>query len=578
MQNGTRNNTNKQNKLRRLKLNNITYPIQNNRTIEVTVGLLVDAVNKHYDVDRVLADFGIRVLGRVNYAADIPGNSGDIEDRYQGNFGDAYLVSQNHDGQAPFDIFIWTRLTPDSVEPEGYWLNLGLLSTVGPRGPEGPEGPKGATGESTRWYVFSTLPTSGTYKPGDVALLPNGDVYMYVNEEYGWSNATQVNIRGPQGSRGIDGATPTIVNGVWWINGQSTGIRAEGLDGANGTPGTAILIQGKLSSIDLLPDASTAPRNYGYLINVGGVQRLYFIAGIEGEQNWQYIQYSGNGTIVTTNGTALDTWDTSTKVNKSNIATRVYATNTNAEDSTIEYSSGVKQYTMMYRYTDGRCRVGVPVVDDDCATKKYVDDGLDVKVSKITGSKQVYCTNSAGETSKVLYAIGPEAYSIAQRGASGALEVATPTKDTDAANKKYVDDALASAGGGDYITKIITIQSEMGQYATLNISDLTDIVPNTIVDVVATISFTGIESAPGYISQLGGSYAASGTYDGLPYFSNDMNHWMGRLNQNGSMFFASVNQAIPGVSGISGNSFTIGTAQSGVGGQTTLTVRYTAYA
>jgi hypothetical protein len=48
-------------------------------------------------------------------------------------------------------------------------------------------------------------------------------------------------------------------------------------------PGTAILIQGKLSSVDLLPNPATAPRNYGYLITVNGVIRLYYIAGIEGE-------------------------------------------------------------------------------------------------------------------------------------------------------------------------------------------------------------------------------------------------------------------------------------------------------
>jgi hypothetical protein len=35
-------------------------------TLENTVDLLVDAVNQHYDVDRVLADFGIKILGRVN--------------------------------------------------------------------------------------------------------------------------------------------------------------------------------------------------------------------------------------------------------------------------------------------------------------------------------------------------------------------------------------------------------------------------------------------------------------------------------------------------------------------------------
>lgn len=560
-----------------ITINNETLTKAN---LEKTVGLLVEAVNKHYDVDRVLTDFGIRVLGRVNYAADIPGNSGNIEDRYQGNFGDAYLVAQNHDGQAPWDIFIWTRLTPDAVEPEGYWLNLGLLSTVGPMGPEGPIGPQGPQGESTRWYIFNTLPTSGTYKPGDVALLPNGNVYMYVNEDYGWSNTTQVNIRGPQGNPGRNGNTPYINdNGTWQIGNTDTGVRAEGRDGANGVPGTAILIQGKLSSVDLLPNAATAPRNYGYLITVNDVVRLYFIAGMEGEENWQYIEYSGNGTIVTTDGVAQSTWDTNTKLDIRHYNNIVYTNDSNGMPASKSFSTRATDGSIVMRKVGGAAiEVGTPIIDDDAASKKYVDDLAATKVDKTTTPWVLYGTDSAGRPREFSITGSGAAHAIPQCNARGALQTyLAPVADNELTNKKYVDNAIAAAGGGDYITKVITIQSEMGQYAKLNITDLPDIVPNTIVDVVATISFTGIQSAPGYTSQLGTSYAASGTYDGLPYFSNDMNHWMGRLNQDGSMFFASVNQAIPGVSGISGNSFTIGTAQSGVGGQTTLTVKYTAY-
>ena len=299
-------------------------------TLENTVDVLIDAVNQHYDVDRVLADFGIKILGRVNYTSQIPGFIDPINDPYTGNFGDAYLVSQNSDSSAPYDIYIWTRKTPDSVEPDGYWLDIGLLSTVGPQGPQGVQGPQGPQGENTRWYIYRTLPQSGDFKAGDVCLLPNGDVYMYVSAEYGWSNASQVNIKGPTGTPGTDGQTPYIgPDGTWWIGIQSTGVRAEGRDGANGIPGTAILIQGKLSSASLLPDAATAPRNYGYLITVDGTVRLYFIAGMEGEENWQYIEYSGNGTIVTTNGTALDTWDTNTKVDKTAQIRRIYGTDEN---------------------------------------------------------------------------------------------------------------------------------------------------------------------------------------------------------------------------------------------------------
>jgi hypothetical protein len=174
----------------------ITYDktILSKANLENTVEILVDAVNQHYDVDRVLADFGIKVLGRVNYTSQIPGF---VEPPYTGNFGDAYLLSQGSNNSAPYDTYIWTRRTPDSVEPDGYWLDIGVLATVGPKGDPGSVGPRGPRGEGSRWYIYSQLPTSGEFKAGDICLLPNGDVYMYVSEDYGWSNATQVNIRGP---------------------------------------------------------------------------------------------------------------------------------------------------------------------------------------------------------------------------------------------------------------------------------------------------------------------------------------------------------------------------------------------
>lgn len=109
----------------------ITYDKKNlsKANLENTVEILVDAVNQHYDVDRVLADFGIKVLGRVNYTSQIPGF---IEPPYTGHFGDAYLKSQASNSSPPYDIYIWTRKEPDAVEPDGYWLDIGVLATVGP--------------------------------------------------------------------------------------------------------------------------------------------------------------------------------------------------------------------------------------------------------------------------------------------------------------------------------------------------------------------------------------------------------------------------------------------------------------
>lgn len=56
------------------------------------------------------------------------------------------------------------------------------------------------------------------------------------------SDTTTFNIKngskGSDGADGDDGATPEIVNGYWYINGTSTGVKAEGQDGAPGQNGT----------------------------------------------------------------------------------------------------------------------------------------------------------------------------------------------------------------------------------------------------------------------------------------------------------------------------------------------------
>ena len=66
------------------------------------------------------------------------------------------------------------------------------------------------------------------------------------------------NIRGPQGEtgqtgatgqNGADGATPTIVDNYWYINGTSTGVKAVGTDGTNGTDGKSFETQSGLYSV-----------------------------------------------------------------------------------------------------------------------------------------------------------------------------------------------------------------------------------------------------------------------------------------------------------------------------------------
>lgn len=405
-------------------------------TLENTVDLLIDAVNQHYDVDRVLANFGIKVLGTKSNPDELPTPAA--------AFGDAYLVSTAEDGEGePYDVYIWTRYDSNETDPQyGFWLNIGLISTVGPQGPQGKTGDTGPRGESTRWYVGNTVPL-GNYNIGDMLLLTNGDIYMY--GEGGWGNPF-TNIKGTPGKDGINGYTPYIQDNYWYINGLSTGVRATGLAGANGTPGTAIIIVGKRDSVDDLPDPPTSvPRNYGYLVNVNGVEQLYFIAGIEGEEHWEHIDYSGNGTIVTTDGTAQASWDTNTKVDKIDTASRVYCTDPNGNQVSYPYGYSAVVNQIPLRTANGNISVPpTPGSDNSAASKKYVDDLAATKVSTTNNPYKFYGTNSTGDQTTWGADYYATSYTVGLRGNGGTLFVGPPTDNKHATTKKYVDDLAAT--------------------------------------------------------------------------------------------------------------------------------------
>ena len=380
-------------------------------------------------------------------------------------FGDAYLVSTSEDGEGePYDVYIWTRYDSNETDPQyGFWLNIGLISTVGPQGPQGKTGDTGPRGESTRWYVGNTVPL-GNYNIGDMLLLTNGDVYMYGDQ--GWNNPF-TNIKGTPGKDGINGYTPYIQDNYWYINGLSTGVRATGPAGANGTPGTAIIIVGKRDSVDDLPDPPTSvPRNYGYLVNVNGVEQLYFIAGIEGEEHWEHINYSGNGTIVTTDGTAQASWDTNTKLDKKTPSkASLYGTNTYGDQIMWLLDSASIGNTIALRTSVGNVQVGTPIYANEATPKSYVDDLAATKITAPDSTALAYGTNYLINTSDkgATYKAGKATVSVSantcvKRSTTGTVKTSTPIDDTDAATKKYVDDLAA--------TKVDKTDLRLRTYAT----------------------------------------------------------------------------------------------------------------
>ena len=124
------------------------------RNLEEQVQYLTD----YHDVNQGLVQWGIRVVGQVETADELPLP-------YDGEYGDAIAVGT----ESPFFFYIWTRA---SIEGNpAYWFPFGEISAVGPEGPVGPRGEKGDTGEASKWYSGSSVPSNiGDYMEGDMYL------------------------------------------------------------------------------------------------------------------------------------------------------------------------------------------------------------------------------------------------------------------------------------------------------------------------------------------------------------------------------------------------------------------------
>ena len=170
--------------------------------------------------ERILANFGIRVVGNAPTLAYLPS----VQDYKNQNpttwlYGDAYTVGS----EQPYDFYILTRA--DVEHETDYWFNLGKI--VGQQGPKGDKGEKGDKGDQ------------GPIGP-----------------------------RGPQGIQGIQGQSgPRGEQGL------------QGIQGPKGETGFAITIIGYVNSESELPTASADQIHKGYLIknSVTGNSDLYIV-------------------------------------------------------------------------------------------------------------------------------------------------------------------------------------------------------------------------------------------------------------------------------------------------------------
>ena len=225
------------------------------------------------DGNQTIAEFGIKVVGIVTDAANIP--------EVGQEFGDAYLVGT----QAPYDMRVWTRNVSNNTAA---WVDLGQFPLAGPKGDKGPQG--------TEWYVGYGAPTSTPYRAGDMYLdKVTGNVYISMSNPSGALTWTlNFNLKGPRGMDGLQG--PQGLQGEKGAKGDKGEIGPAGPQGPRGAVGPAFNVQGTLASSANLPTPTAEMQDKGY---------AYIIPDTEGNKHIWIIQGPDSGPFTWTDmGTA----------------------------------------------------------------------------------------------------------------------------------------------------------------------------------------------------------------------------------------------------------------------------------
>ena len=213
-----------------------------------------------------LNQFGIKVVGQVEYLNDLPTPAEYEQSNPNFEYGDAYAVGT----QAPYSLYILTRANAN--KPNDYWFEIGQFPMPGS---------EGKAGESADITVESTTTTL----PGSLARVENtGD-----------KTHAKLQFYIPAGKKGDQGITPTINIGTVSSgsqanvtnSGTTTDVvldfvlpKGESIKGDKGDPGDSFKIIGTLDNTNQLPIPTEAIRSDAYLIaDNTGRKHLWVITG-----------------------------------------------------------------------------------------------------------------------------------------------------------------------------------------------------------------------------------------------------------------------------------------------------------
>ena len=313
------------------------------RNLEEQVLKNKEDIARHYEITRVLNDFGIRVIGRLDTNTELQNVP---QDNLQ--YGDAYAIGV----QPPYDFYIWTRANDDNPDSD-YWFNMGQIAIAGPTGPAGA-------------HVVQININPTTFYP----------TFIFSD---GTSITVPTSIRGPRGATGRQGETgPQGIQGKPGPRGEPG---PQGSQGPQG-PAGAFNILGTLNSPELLPNPTTMEMGNAYIVYEAGQSHLYIITGDAPENySWQDTGVLSAGTTITVAGSAVSSWNADTKLDKITSTAgrvRIYGVNQSGNQK-MYYASNAVGGTdeIITRGPQGQVFVRTtPSNDNEAVSKKYVDDKI----------------------------------------------------------------------------------------------------------------------------------------------------------------------------------------------------------
>jgi hypothetical protein len=440
------------------------------RNLEEQVLKNKEDIAQHYEIDRVLANLGIKLIGQVDTPADLPDPL-----TYDGEYGDAYAVGDPvavDAGVGYYTYYVFSRPDADAGNYENHWLNVGRISIVGPAGPQGIEGPMGPEGKAgSKWYSGSSLPSiTSEMEDGFQALnTTNGNVYQL--STLGNGTRTWILTGNIKGAQGIQGPVGPI--GPQGPQGQ------QGQPGPRGDSGGFINIRGILGNIDQLPLPSSLNNlTIAYLVGAAAPYDLYIQVGENSDvATWNNSGPFNAATLVMVNGAAQNIWNADTKLDKITTPTFepiqgadniggetingvVYFVKYDGTNKTAPVGVQAAAYTIPARDSGGNFYVQNPTIAYHCANKRYVEDNFVAKQGA-GAQNRVYGVNQAGE--QVMYNVlqGQGANFIIMSDAYGCISAATPRTDSNCATKKYVDDEITRVSE---LVNSLGIHSPIGVY------------------------------------------------------------------------------------------------------------------